>query len=217
MPLRLLAREVYGRIVARVGPSVVALVTGEERIVPPNPRWLVCTVEAMPLDILPEFNPFKYNSFPVNGARQSYRLTHAIQQQVREQAASGELAARSQQPFPACLGELPLLLPDQDHPLYAQLLGWLHDQGITPWIRAEISDSALMKVMAEAGDGVMAATEEMMAPLAAHHGLQNIGSCADLHSEVFLIVPSQRNPHPAAEAILKNQASEAEGGNHVEA
>ena len=36
---------------------------------------------------------FKYNSFPVNGARQSYRLTHAIQQQVREQAASGELAA----------------------------------------------------------------------------------------------------------------------------
>ena len=131
--------------------------------------------------------------------------------------ASAELATRSQQPFPACLGELPLLLPDQDHPLYAQLLGWLHDQGITPWIRAEISDSALMKVMAEAGDGVMAATEEMMAPLAAHHGLQNIGSCADLHSEVFLIVPSQRNPHPAAEAILKNQASEAEGGNHVEA
>ena len=34
LPLRLLAREVYDRIVARVGPSVVALVTGEERIVP---------------------------------------------------------------------------------------------------------------------------------------------------------------------------------------
>jgi hypothetical protein len=42
---------------------------------------------------MPEFNPFKYNSFPVNGARQSYRLTHAIQQQVRQLATSGELAA----------------------------------------------------------------------------------------------------------------------------
>ncbi|MBM9594551.1 helicase-related protein [Roseitranquillus sediminis] len=48
LPLRLLAREVYDRIVAVRGPSVVALVTGEERIVPPRTAWWVCTVEAMP-------------------------------------------------------------------------------------------------------------------------------------------------------------------------
>ena len=48
LPLRLLAREVYDRIVALRGPSVVALVTGEERIVPPRTRFWVCTVEAMP-------------------------------------------------------------------------------------------------------------------------------------------------------------------------
>ena len=51
LPLRLLAREVYDRIVALRGPSVVALVTGEERIVPPRAAWWVCTVEAMPVDI----------------------------------------------------------------------------------------------------------------------------------------------------------------------
>lgn len=55
LPLRLLAREVYDRIVAMRGPSVVALVTGEERIVPARTAYWVCTVEAMPLDILPEF------------------------------------------------------------------------------------------------------------------------------------------------------------------
>ena len=55
LPLRLLAREVYDRIVALRGPSVVALVTGEERIVPPRAAWWVCTVEAMPLDLMPEF------------------------------------------------------------------------------------------------------------------------------------------------------------------
>ncbi len=48
LPLRLLAREVYDRIVALRGPSVVALVTGEERIVPERAQYWVCTVEAMP-------------------------------------------------------------------------------------------------------------------------------------------------------------------------
>ena len=48
LPLRLLAREVYDRIVALRGPSAVALVTGEERIVPDRARYRVCTVEAMP-------------------------------------------------------------------------------------------------------------------------------------------------------------------------
>jgi ATP-dependent RNA helicase SUPV3L1/SUV3 len=55
LPLRLLAREVYDRIVALRGPSVVALVTGEERIVPERTAYWVCTVEAMPLEIGADF------------------------------------------------------------------------------------------------------------------------------------------------------------------
>ena len=55
LPLRLLAREVYDRIVAQRGPSVVALVTGEERIVPERAAYWVCTVEAMPLEIGADF------------------------------------------------------------------------------------------------------------------------------------------------------------------
>ena len=49
-PLRLLARENYDRMVARKGERNVALITGEEKIVPPSARWFSCTVEAMPLD-----------------------------------------------------------------------------------------------------------------------------------------------------------------------
>ena len=48
LPLRLLAREVYNKIVDRVGAPLVALITGEEKIIPPAPRYRVCTVEAMP-------------------------------------------------------------------------------------------------------------------------------------------------------------------------
>ncbi|WP_293867252.1 helicase-related protein [uncultured Alsobacter sp.] len=51
LPLRLLAREVYQRVVDRVGPSAVALVTGEEKIKPPDAKFWVATVEAMPRDI----------------------------------------------------------------------------------------------------------------------------------------------------------------------
>jgi ATP-dependent RNA helicase SUPV3L1/SUV3 len=47
-PLRLLAREVYDRVVAIKGADRVALITGEERIEPKNARWLLCTAEAMP-------------------------------------------------------------------------------------------------------------------------------------------------------------------------
>ena len=47
-PLRLLAREVYDRVVAIKGASQVALITGEERIEPKHARWLLCTAEAMP-------------------------------------------------------------------------------------------------------------------------------------------------------------------------
>jgi len=49
-PLRLLARENYDRIVKLRGARAVALITGEEKILPPNPSYFVCTVESMPLD-----------------------------------------------------------------------------------------------------------------------------------------------------------------------
>ena len=51
LPLRLLAREVYNKIVARVGVESVALITGEEKIKPSRARYWVSTVEAMPRDI----------------------------------------------------------------------------------------------------------------------------------------------------------------------
>lgn len=49
-PLRLLAREVYDRVVALKGPAQVALITGEEKILPPQARYFLCTVESMPMD-----------------------------------------------------------------------------------------------------------------------------------------------------------------------
>jgi len=79
-PLRLLARENYDRMVARKGVRHVALITGEEKIVPPEARWFSCTVEAMPLDRPVEFlavDEIQLCADPDRGHIFTDRLLHA--------------------------------------------------------------------------------------------------------------------------------------------
>ena len=54
-PLRLLAREVYDKIIKKINPTKVALITGEEKIIPINAKYYLCTVESMPIDKNLEF------------------------------------------------------------------------------------------------------------------------------------------------------------------
>ena len=80
LPLRLLAREVFDKIVARVGAEHVALVTGEEKIKPESPRYWVCTVEAMPLDVPVQFlaiDEIQLAADPERGHVFTERLLHA--------------------------------------------------------------------------------------------------------------------------------------------
>ena len=54
-PLRLLAREIFDKCVAKIGPKKVALITGEEKILPNSAQYYICTVESMPQDISVDF------------------------------------------------------------------------------------------------------------------------------------------------------------------
>ncbi len=79
-PLRLLARENYDRMVAQKGARYVALITGEEKIIPPEARWFSCTVEAMPLDRHAEFvavDEIQLCADPDRGHVFTDRLLHA--------------------------------------------------------------------------------------------------------------------------------------------
>ncbi len=80
LPLRLLAREIYDRIVKARGPRAVALITGEEKIVPPQAHYFVCTVEAMPLNRQVEFlavDEIQLVGDPERGHLFTHRLLHA--------------------------------------------------------------------------------------------------------------------------------------------
>src|SRR5271154_6188046 len=80
LPLRLLAREIYDRVVKARGVRSVALITGEEKIVPPRPQYFVCTVEAMPLGREVEFlavDEIQLCADPERGHVFTQRLLHA--------------------------------------------------------------------------------------------------------------------------------------------
>ena len=80
LPLRLLAREVYDRLLERRPAGEVALVTGEEKIVPPSPRYWVSTVEAMPVREPVEFlavDEIQLAADPERGRIFTSRLLHA--------------------------------------------------------------------------------------------------------------------------------------------
>ncbi len=79
-PLRLLARENYDRVVKVKGVGQVALVTGEEKIVPPGARYFLCTVESMPVDRATEFlgiDEIQLCADPERGHVFTERLLHA--------------------------------------------------------------------------------------------------------------------------------------------
>ena len=79
-PLRLLARENYDRICKLKGAGSVALITGEEKIVPPGARYFVCTVESMPLDRTVDFlavDEIQLAADPERGHVFTDRLLHA--------------------------------------------------------------------------------------------------------------------------------------------
>jgi len=79
-PLRLLARENYERIVRLKGKGAVALLTGEEKIIPAHPSWFVCTVESMPLDRRVDFlaiDEIQLCADPDRGHVFTDRLLHA--------------------------------------------------------------------------------------------------------------------------------------------
>lgn len=92
LPLRLLAREVYERVSLRVGEQAVALITGEEKRVPPTARYWICTVESMPLDRAVSFlcvDEIQLAAHPERGHVFTDRILHA--RGVRETLFLGAL------------------------------------------------------------------------------------------------------------------------------
>lgn len=139
------------------------------------PALLPAFAKAAWLDIVPEFNPFKYNSFPVNGARQSHRLTAALQAQIVRLGRGGKLAA------------LPPVLTFQSVTDFTVSTPAIL-QSLYAWLPANGSELVLFDVNRNAKPGVLAnpsalaALQQMMPALPLRYRLTVIGNASgDAH------------------------------------
>lgn len=105
--------------------------------------------------------------------------------------------------FPACLADLPVLLPTAHTVLRSALDRWFEQHGLQPHIVGEFEDSALMAVFAAQGLGVLPVSRLGARDLAMLRGLKLIGRCEEVHEEIHAIRSRRGLHHPLARSVVQ--------------
>ncbi|MDD2714219.1 MAG: transcriptional activator NhaR [Simplicispira sp.] len=115
--------------------------------------------------------------------------------------AAGLTTRRAQNTFPACLAQMPVLLPTNASALRPRLDAWLRQQALAPTLTAEFDDSALLKAFGREGQGVFAAPAVLAQEIVQQYQVVLLGSPVDLWEEFYAISVERRISHPAVAAI----------------
>lgn len=115
--------------------------------------------------------------------------------------ATGWTLRRARSAFPACLADMPLLLPSAQTALRPRLDAWLRQHALAPLVAAEFDDSALLKAFGREGQGVFAAPAVLADEVAQQYQVQCLGTPGDLMEEFYAISVERRITHPAVAAI----------------
>ncbi|WP_395060547.1 transcriptional activator NhaR [Polaromonas sp.] len=108
---------------------------------------------------------------------------------------------RARARFPACLAQLPFLMPGTDTAVRPRLEGWLQQNALSVAVVAEFDDGALTKAFGRRGVGVFMGPTVLAAEIAAQYDVQILGAAADLVEEFYAISIERRITHAAVAAI----------------
>lgn len=122
--------------------------------------------------------------------------------------ATPELAERYREGFPHSLNGAPFLVPTNTAMMRRQIDQWCARHEITPWIVAEIEDSALIKVFGQTGAGVFAIAEVVAEEVVAQYGVEVIGVIDGVRESFYAVSVERKLKHPAVVAI--SEAAHAE-------
>lgn len=111
--------------------------------------------------------------------------------------------AGGERSFPACLAELPVLLPTGHSALRAALDRWFEHEGLQPRIAGEFEDSALMAVFAAQGLGVFPLSRLGARDLVLLRGLRKLGRCEQVREEIHAIRSRRGLHHPLAALVVQ--------------
>jgi LysR family transcriptional activator of nhaA len=115
--------------------------------------------------------------------------------------AAGLTAQRARKTFPACIGQMPLLLPSAHTALRPRMDAWMGGHALVPLVAAEFDDSALLKAFGREGQGVFAAPAVLADEIVQQYQVQWLGTPDDLMEEFYAISVERRITHPAVAAI----------------
>ena len=113
----------------------------------------------------------------------------------------------ARQQFPACMAQLPVLLPTGHSELRVRLDHWFDVQGITPNVVGEFEDSALMSVFATGGMGVFPISQLGASDVDAQSALSWLGRTTEVSEEIHAIRNRRGNQHPLVRALLDHAMS----------
>ena len=113
------------------------------------------------------------------------------------------LLKTSKKAFPACLTELPVLLPTT-HTASRNLLDrWFEEHGIKPRIVGEFEDSALLKTFGSSGMGVFPGAEWVQEDLLLHYAVERLGPCDGVIEHFYAIGTEKKVQHPLVQRMLQ--------------
>ncbi len=113
--------------------------------------------------------------------------------------------------FPACLGQLPLLLPTIHSAVRPHLDDWLVRQGIQARVAGEFEDSALLATFGESGFGAFPAPEWSSDELTRVRGLVLLGRCPEVEEHFYAISTHRKVEHPVVQLLLAASLSRDDG------
>lgn len=114
---------------------------------------------------------------------------------------AGWTVSRARKAFPACLNELPMLMPGAETALRPRLDAWLREHALVPHTVAEFDDGALTKAFGQRGIGVFAGPTVLAQEIQAQYAVALLGSASNLSEEFYAISIERRITHPAVVAI----------------
>lgn len=116
-----------------------------------------------------------------------------------------DLAKKYRSNFPASLDGAPFLLPTQETVLRRQLDRWFSEQNVTPRIRGEFADSAMLKIAGRSGMGLFATPTIVEEDVRKLYGLAKVGNIPSMQEQFFAVTVERRIKHPGVLAICKGK------------
>ena len=129
-------------------------------------------------------------SYPIGETGVSFYSSHALSQRLK----SG---------FPASMDGQPLLITGDKSNLKLNLLSWFEQQGISPKIAAEFDDSALMKLFAQAGEGIFCTPSSVETHIEETYGVNCIGRTDEIRERYYLISARKLQDDPILQALIE--------------